>query len=226
MKRYGWALALALVAGIAPAQALATEQDGEIWTSAWAHGPVSGKMLVSIDASLRSSDRGTSAPTVLIRPLIGVQATKTLSLWTGYTYAASAPNGRADIKEHRAVQQATWAIGKIGRGTLLSRTRVETRWVDGRAGTGWRIRQMVRYAQPMGETKALLVLQSEPFINLNTTGFGQSAGFDQIRNFIGVNAPMAKGLAIEGGYMNRYIRRSGAEDRIDHILPITAVYRF
>ncbi len=206
--------------------ARAAEADAEVWTNFWVWGSVSGKVLVSVDGSLRASDRGASAPAGVIRPLIGLQVTKSLSLWTGYTYAVSAPDSRSDVHEHRAVQQVLWNVGKVGEGALASRTRFETRWVDGRSGTGWRIRQLLRFTQPINKANTLVVLQSESFINLNTTAFGQSAGFDQIRNFVGLNVPIAKGVAIEPGYMNRYISRSGAQDRVDHIASATAVFRF
>lgn len=226
VKIYGYALAAVLSAAVGLSDARAAEADAEIWTNFWAWGSVSGKLLVSVDGSLRFSDRGASAPAGVIRPLIGMQATKSLSLWTGYTYAVSAPAGRPDVHEHRAVQQIMWSVGKVGKGALMSRTRLETRWVDGRPGTGWRARQMLRFTQPIDTAKTLIVVQSEPFLNLNTTAFGQSAGLDQLRNFVGLNVPAAQGLAIEAGYMNRYIRRSGAADRIDHIASATAVYRF
>ena len=218
-------LAVALAAML-PLSAHATESDGEVWTSFWVHGPVKDKLLVSVDVSVRTSDRGTSAPTFLVRPLMGVQATKALSLWAGYTYVESAPNNRPDVREHRFVQQTLWNIGKVGKGALLSRTRVELRWVEGRQDTGVRLRSMLRFTQPLGTPKGpSLALSSEPFVNLNSTDFGQAAGFDQIRNFIGITVPVAKGLAIEPGYMNRYVRRKNAEDRMDHIASVTAVYR-
>lgn len=220
-----YALTGVLLAGL-PGVAAATESDLELWTSFWVTGPVKDKLLVSIDGSLRISDRGTSAPTVLIRPLVGVQVSKKLSLWTGYTYAASRPDNRPDVNEHRAVQQVLWSVGKVGKGSLTTRTRLETRWVDGREGTGWRVRQMARYTVPIDKAKTLLVLQTEPFFNLNSTKFGQAAGFDQIRNFVGLNLPVARSMSIDAGYMNRYIKRKGVEDRMDHIIPLTVVFRF
>lgn len=225
MKTIVRAMSLALLAAV-PAAASAQEQDGEAWASFWAYGPVSGKLLGWVDGSLRMSDRGTDSPTVLIRQLVGVQATKTLSLWGGYTFTASNPIGRATVTEHRAVQQALWNVGKVAGGTLVSRTRLEQRWVEGRAGTGHRLRQMLRYTTPIDRQKTLFVLSSESFVAFNSTPFGQAAGFDQVRNFVGVNVPLAPKLTADIGYMNRYIRRRAAEDRMDHIVPVTLVARF
>lgn len=225
MKTIVRAMSLALLAAV-PAAASAQEQDGEAWASFWAYGPVSGKLLGWVDGSLRMSDRGTDSPTVLIRPLVGVQASKTLSLWGGYTFTTSNPIGRLATHEHRAVQQALWNVGKVAGGTLVSRTRLEQRWVEGRAGTGHRLRQMLRYTTPIDRQKTLFVLSSESFVAFNSTPFGQVAGFDQVRNFVGVNVPLAPKLTADIGYMNRYIRRRDAEDRMDHIVPVTLVARF
>lgn len=225
MKTIVRAISLMLLMTV-PTVASAQEQDGEAWASFWAYGPVSGKLLGWVDGSLRASDRGTDSPTVLIRPLIGVQATRTLSLWGGYTFTASNPTGRPATHEHRAVQQALWNVGKVAGGTLISRTRLEQRWVEGRAGTGHRLRQMLRYTTPIDRHKTQFVLSSESFVAFNSTPFGQAAGFDQVRNFVGVNVPVAPKLTADIGYMNRYVRRRGAEDRMDHILPVTLVARF
>lgn len=219
------AAALTLLAAF-PTPASAQEQDGEAWASFWVTAPVSGKLLGWVDGSLRASDHGTDSPTVLIRPLVGVQATKSLSLWGGYTYVVSNPTGRAAVHEHRAVQQAMWNVGKVAGGTLVSRTRLEQRWVEGRSGTGHRLRQMFRYATPIDRHKTQFVLSSETFVAFNSTPFGQAAGFDQVRNFVGLNVPLAPKVTADIGYMNRYIRRRGAEDRMDHILPVTLVARF
>lgn len=225
MKTIACLVSLTLLAAF-PSAASAQEQDGEAWASFWAFGPVSGKLLGWVDGSLRMSDRGTDSPTVLIRPLVGVQATRKLSLWGGYTFTANNPIGRATVNEHRAVQQAMWNLGKVAGGTLVSRTRLEQRWVEGRAGTGHRLRQMLRYTTPIDRQNTQFVLSSESFVAFNSTPFGQAAGFDQVRNFVGLNVPLAPKLTADIGYMNRYVRRRDAEDRIDHIVPVTLIARF
>ena len=96
----------------------------------------------------------------------------------------------------------------------------------GRNDTGWRARQQLRWTKPIAKEGTSVVLSSEVFVALNSTDFGASAGLDQTRNFAGINLPLAKGFTVEGGYMNRYVRRAGVPDRLDHILPITATYRF
>ena len=111
-------------------------------------------------------------------------------------------------------------------GNLTSRTRLEQRWVEGRNSLGWRAREQLRWTKPINAKGLSAVVSSEIFVALNSTDFGARAGFDQWRNFAGVNMPFVKGLSIESGYMNRYVRRVGAPDRIDHIVPIVVAWRF
>ncbi|MDO7841521.1 DUF2490 domain-containing protein [Sphingomonas immobilis] len=221
---------LAALALLVPAAVQAQDSDGEIWVSGWATGKVSGKLLASVDVSLRADDKGTRSPTLLLRPLIGVAVTKRLSLWGGYTYVATypdaGPNATGVTAEHRAVGQILWNPPLPGRSALVARTRIEARFVEGQAGTGYRLREMLRYTHPISRGKTLIVLQSEPFVALNDTAFGQAGGMDQIRNFVGVNVPVGKGLSTDLGYMNRYIWRRTGNDRMDHIAATMLIYRF
>ncbi len=211
---------------LAASPALAVDEDVEIWTVGIATGTISGKVLGSMEVSIRSSDEGTRHATVLLRPSIGYQVTPKLSLWAGYTRATVGSVGRPLSIENRYFQQASWTIGKVAGGTLSSRTRLEQRTVMGRNDTGWRARQQLRWTKPASTGGANVVLSSEVFVALNSTDFGARAGLDQTRTFAGINLPLAKGFTLEGGYMNRYVKRSGVPDRLDHIVPVTATYRF
>lgn len=216
--------AAAAIAVAAPAQA--AEQDFELWTIGLANGTLTGKLLGSMEVSIRSSDEGTRSPTILLRPSLGVQVTKNLGLWLGYVRVSVNPDGRPGTRENRLFQQASWTIGKLGGGTLASRTRLEQRMLEERAITGWRVRQQFRWTKPLKRKGTSAVLSSEAFVALNTTDFGARPGLDQWRNFAGINLPVAKGLSLETGYMNRYVRRPSAVDRIDHIIPVTMAIRF
>ena len=68
---------------------------------------------------------------------------------------------------------------------------------------------------------ANFVVSNELLFALNTTDWGARAGFDQMRNFVGVNFSLSKVVTLETGYQNRYQERRGATDRMDHIIPIT-----
>ncbi len=218
--------AIAALPAAAPAQAGAPEVDGEVWLAGIASGGIKGPVQGNLEYSFRSMDKGTTAPTQLTRAALGMQISKPVSLWLGYGRVVQRPEGRPVFRENRLYQQLSWTIGKVGPGTLVSRTRLEERTVEGRTGTGWRLRQQLRYTIPIKNSTLSAVAHTEPFIALNSTNWGASAGIDQWRTFVGVSVPLTKGLSADVGYMNRYVRRLNQRDRIDHILPITVNYRF
>jgi hypothetical protein len=210
-----------------PVATQAATDDAEGWFNVWATGPIDRKLLISIDASARLSDRPRDNGAFLVRPLVGYQIAPKVSLWAGYAYNVANVEGRAAQREHRPTAQLLWTVGKVGKGSLAARTRLEARMFEGRRDTGWRVRQSLRYTYPLkGERPPVLVLQSEQFFHLNNADWGARSGFDQSRTMVGINVPAARRVQVEAGYMLRYLSRPAAEDRIDHIVPVTLIWRF
>ena len=210
----------------APAAAAAPEQDFEAWATLSASGALKGPVLGSLELTARANDRGTRRPLTVVRSMLGYQAAKNLSLWVGYVRQSSYPEGRLAVHENRLFQQVSWNIGKVRGAAIASRTRLEQRTVEGRRDTGWRFRQQLRLSAPLGKGGPSAVASSEAFFALNSTDFGSVAGLDQWRNFAGLNVPLSKQVSIETGYLNRYIRRRAARDRMDHVVPVTVALRF
>lgn len=206
--------------------AAATEADFEAWSTITASGAVAGSVLASFEVSIRADDFGTRAPTTLIRPALGYQMSRNVSLWGGYARVDTRPQGQAATAENRYFQQLLWAPGSVGGVTIALRTRLEQRTVEGAKDTGWRLRQQIRATVPLRKAGLSAVVSSEPFVALNSTDFGASNGLDQWRNFAGISVPATKRLSVEFGYMNRYVQRRGRPDRVDHIIPLTLGYRF
>ncbi len=198
----------------------------ELWLTAAVTGKLSDHVLGLAELSIRPSDTGVRAPTQLARVALGYQISKPVSLWISYVRNVQRPEGRPTFNENRIVEQLTWNIGKKGPGTLAARTRLEQRTVEGRRDTGWRLREQLRYTLPIKHSKTSLALSIESFFALNSTDWGASAGLDQWRTAIGLNIPLSKRYSLDVSYVNRYLRRSGARDRLDNIVPITLTYRF
>lgn len=158
---------------------------------------------------------------VVLRPAIGYKFSDNLTVFLGYTHQTTINDSRADVDENRIHQQINWRVAKIGKATLASRTRIEQRWVKGRNDMGWRIRERLQLQVPLKSKGANFVVSNEMLFALNTTDWGARAGFEQMRNFVGVNFPLSKAISLETGYQNRYQERRGAADRMDHIIPIT-----
>jgi hypothetical protein len=175
---------------------------------------------------LRFDDLNTREPTRVIRPMVGYQASKQVSLWVGYTRVEQFPSGRAQTTENRLFQQLSWNMGKLGTVSLASRTRLEQRFFANGGGSAWRLREQLKASVPLTGSKVSIVVTTEPFVTLQSSVSGSSSGLEQWRSFIGVNVPLTHRVSLEAGYMNRYIVRRNAPDRIDHIFPLTLSYRF
>jgi hypothetical protein len=90
-------------------------------------------------------------------------------------------------QEHRLFQQFIYS-NKFSTFQLISRSRLEERWIQNTSGTAMRARTMLRVNFPLPTYPALaLVAYDEIFVHLNTIRQGPAAGFDQNRIFLGIN---------------------------------------
>lgn len=215
------ALATALLA--APAVA-GVDDDAELWTTVTASGPVSGRLLLEIQAQARFSDDGDGIYETQFGGLLGYRFTDTVAVWAGYVrvprYARDAPTEVED----RTRQQVTATLGKLLGGTLSSRVRLEQRFRES-GGTGWRLRPQLGFSRPLTRNGPELALSHESFVELNDTAWGQDAGYRRMRNAVGISIPLAKGVATEVGYLNQAEFERG-RDSIDHVFNTTLSYEF
>ena len=77
---------------------------------------------------------------------------------------------------------------------------------------------MAKYVRPIGENGSTsLILAIEPFVDLRDTDWGGESGLSQNRVLIGFSRRFSDRLSIEAGYMNQYIWRDNAENRVNHL---------
>lgn len=205
----------------APARA----DDGQVWLQAVVQGPVRGKLVTWLEVQSRLTDGASRQGQFFLRPALGVQVNPRVQVLAGYLYAESSAPGGALQREHRPWQQLLVRVaGTPGGPVLMSRTRLEQRLVEGRDGTGWRLRQFMRGQVPVGDDGWSVLAVAEGFVGLNATGWGQPSGLEQVRLFGGVAKPLTRRLTLEAGYLNqRLIRDSG--DRVNHAASISLFYR-
>ncbi|MDG2520407.1 DUF2490 domain-containing protein [Caulobacter segnis] len=222
----GRTIVLAALVSLAATPALAAEEDFQSWLSATGTTAISPKIDATMEAHFRFYDDASYLGQLLLRPSLTYKLEGGWSLSGGYAYARTDP-GSADVShEHRAWEQVGYRFVGDERLTITGRTRLEQRFVEGRDGTGWRVRQQVRAAfTSSGAGKVQAVAWNETFYSLNDTVFGQRAGFDQTRTFIGASLPLARGTTIEPGYLNHRTFREGP-DRVNHILAVNLFTRF
>lgn len=208
------------------APAAAEENDFQSWTSLVATGALRDRVVGSLEVSGRFSFERRQPDVILIRPAVGYRVSPAVTVWAGYARASNLIDGTRDTHEDRFFAQLDWQWGRVGAVTLATRTRVEHRDVRRAADIGYRARFRLRATAPVNAKGVTAIVQTEPFVALNTTDWGQRAGFDQVRTFVGAGLPIVKRVTLETGYQNRYQRRVARADRNDHIFANTLTYRF
>jgi hypothetical protein len=173
------------------------------------------------DGQLRYFDDFDGFGQSLIRPGVGYQLSEKLTVWTGYAWIHTSPQGRP-FDEQRLWQQLTWSE-KLDPATLDLRSRLEQRFVETGSDTGWRFRQMVALRRPLASTpQYTLVAWDELFFHLNDTDWGARDGFDQNRLFLGAGWKPTPECAwrLEFGYLHQFIDRAGQRDVANHLLSL------
>lgn len=217
----------AMLALAAPMAAVAqTTDDFQVWSSLQASGSISGPLVGGVEFSGRFVDDSSRLGVAIFRPTIGYKFSDVVTVHLGYAHQTTVNPNRRDTQENRIFQQLNWTMGKVGKGTFSSRTRFEQRFVNTGNETGLRARFQLKYTLPLKVKGTHFVVSTEPLIAINTTDWGQRAGIDQWRNFVGVNFPIAKKLTLETGFQHRYQKRFNQPDRSDFIVPLTLSYKF
>ena len=207
----------ALLAGLLLPTAAAASTDSQVWATASATVKVADKWRLSEELTTRFSDHRNGLYEIESNTLVGYRLSKVTTLWAGYTHDPQYSAGHFTVMEHRAREQATFDnILQLGRAKVSARIRLEQRWREGVDGTGWRLRPYLKVSVPI-HGKTALNLSSEPFFDLNTTGFQRASGLDRVRNLISFSTPLTKRLTGEAGYMNQHGFVRGGEDSSDNI---------
>lgn len=152
--------------------------------------------------------------------MLGYQADPHVTVWLGYTHDPQYLHGDFTVMEQRFRQQVSLDnIAKLGPVAIGGRLRLEERWREGLAGTGWRFRPAIKATMPLiGKTK--LVLNHESFINFNVTGFQKQDGYERMRNWASVVVPLSKRFSLDAGYLNQHGFVRGGPDTSDNVLNV------
>ncbi len=193
-------------------------QDFRLWTPLYLNFPLSGPVKGYMEANPRFSDDASQIDQLILRPAIGYKLTSTISLWQGYAWVANYEP--TYTQEHRIFQQLIYS-NKFSTFKLLSRSRLEERWIQNAIGTAVRARTMLRGDIPLLTHPALaFAAYDEIFVNLNTLRQGPEAGFDQNRFFLGINYTISPNFNVDAGYQLQVINTvlSGLANQANHIL--------
>jgi hypothetical protein len=212
---------VSLAAAALPSAAVARD-DAQLWIGGSAVADLGKRFRLSEEIVTRFSDKRGGLYEIESNTLLGIRLAPKMTLWAGYTHNPTYTHGRFAAMEHRAREQLTIDGLPAGPGLLSLRLRMEERWRDGFAGTGWRLRPFVKYALPLrrgGHTA--IVFSHESFLNLNRTAFQARTGEERMRNAVAIATPLAKGVNVEIGYLNQHGFVRGGPDTSDHVATLT-----
>lgn len=207
--------------------AAATAEDEQVWVNLTAMGPISGDLLYFAEVQPRIGNGVSRVDQTLLRGAIGWKLSPDLSVYQGYAHVMLPTQAGRDVNEERSFQQISWTIGRPWQGELSSRTRLEQRWRSDGSGMGWRLREMLRYEKPLksGSQAVNALVYAEGFAALNSTEWGQRAGFDQLRSFVGAEIKLMGKSTAEIGYLNQYINQASGAERMNHVAAVTLFFR-
>jgi len=220
-----------LAASPARAQS-AADQRYQTWLALFAAGPIHQDLWLWVDVQPRFYDALEPAA-LLVRPGLTWRATPELLLTAGYGWTpswgrTSEPRQWGDLvftDEHRLWEQVVYQPSDPHTGVAAQlRVRLEQRFrTAGEVDVGFRLRLMARLQVPLTRDRALLaVVWNEAFVGLNDTAWGQRAGFDQNRLFVGAGwQAIPAQLRFELGYMNQWVVRDGLPDPVNHIAALS-----
>jgi hypothetical protein len=193
---------LAIAAFAASTPALASE-DTQYWQTLQVGVQLPDNFKLSSETVFRTSD-AKGFYEIEENIMAGYKLDKHVTLWLGYTHDPQFSHGNFTGLEHRIRQQVTIDnFALIGKVKLSGRVRLEERFRDGIAGTGWRLRPYIKATVPF-VGKSTVSVTHESFLDLNTTSFQKVGGYERMRNAILVGVPLNKKVSIDFGYLNQH----------------------
>ena len=195
----------------------AVENDLGLWAPTYIRLPINDKVITNLEINPRIQKNITHINQLFVRPSIGYQLTKELSVWQGCGWITNYIPRFA--REERVWQQILHEK-EFSKFTLTNRLRLEERFIQDIDGVPLRARYLLEFMYPLDKKKIWsFVTSDELFTNLDTHFKGPQAGIDQNRFFLGLNKKISPNVSLEGGYQMQYINlHSPIQDKLNHII--------
>ncbi|HTU09681.1 MAG TPA: DUF2490 domain-containing protein [Allosphingosinicella sp.] len=197
--------------------AAAQRQDEQLWFQVNGSFAISERNRITLEGIGRFSDRAEGFSHAETGILFTHRTSGGVELSVGYRHVEDwDANGRLP-NEERLRQMILVPLGSGFNGRL----RFEQRFNSSGGEIGFRLRPRIGFETPLGRDFKLFATQ-EHFVNFNSTAWGARAGYERMRNAIGVSIPLGGSLRGEIGYLNQYrFGRGGARDQMDHAATFT-----
>jgi hypothetical protein len=208
-----------------------TQQDFRLWAPVYLTVPLSTSFLGYAEVNPRFGDDVSQLDQLILRTAVGYKLNDRWSVWQGYAWNTVyyKANDQPDFNgEQRIYQQLSYKdklpfLETFPFVKLLSRSRLEERWIDHVSDTAFRARTMLRVDVPLPMIPSWsFVTYDEIFVNLNGVSGGPEAGFDQNRFFIGFNREFIKQFNVDLGYQMQIIntRKEEMVNQINNMILI------
>lgn len=195
--------------------ALAQQQDGQLWFQANTSLPVANRVRLTLEQIARFSDRQGGLFQTEFGGLVSYRVLDGVEIGFGYRKVGS-HNGNRNADEDRLRQQIVGTFGPVS-----TRFRVDERFDPRGPEVGIRIRPLLRVNRRLGAGRLALFASHESFFLPNSTDWGQRAGYERMRNIVGVVLPIGRDVAADVGYLNQYrFGREDARSQMDHALTV------
>lgn len=198
-------------------KAYAASDDFQIWSPVYLTYNFSDKIQGWYEGQPRFGDDASEVSQLLLRTALGYKFADYWSIWQGYAWT---PNIEPEYKTENRIYQQLLFIRKFPVIKIMSRTRLEQRWIEDVSGTAIRFRTLLRGQVPLDDQELwAFVLQNEIFFNLNSPTNGPDGGLDQNRLFVGINRSINEHLNVDTGYQLQSVETSepGTLDNNRHI---------
>jgi hypothetical protein len=156
---------------------------------------------------------------------IGYDVNKNLSVWLGYTHEWGDPLNKPSFRENRVYQDIVWKHD-FGDYKLISRTRLDERFLESSSEKGYRPRQLINFSQPLPFGSNLSAyIGDEILFYLNDSAFGKK-GFSENRIFTGISKQITSEIKLDIGYLGQYINTKSGDNIFTHNLQLNIAYSF
>jgi len=189
-------------------------QDLQQWTAFRVSDPIGKVWTFSFQAELRLQDDISDVQQLIVKPYATYEFSKKLDFSFGYKYIA-----RPDGADEQDPWQEIVFPRKYSDLAVSHQIRLEQRIIDDVSGILPRLRYLVHFAAPIGESHKYWA--SSGAVRFNLTDKGGTApvgGFEQVRLYGGVGWHVGGKTRIEVGYLYRYERQRTGPDFSDHVI--------
>jgi hypothetical protein len=200
------------------------ESDFQIWSPVFLFAR-KGRVRGMFEVNPRVGIGTANFDQLIIRPALGLQLTKHISVWQGYAWI---PTFLPEYVPENRIWQQILIENRFPRWTMQNRFRLEQRMIQGISETASRFRYFNRTMIGLKKGSPwALALQEEIFINLNEVSSAITPGINQNRIFAGLNRSVTDNFNFDIGYQYQYINRNfPVEDRHNHVLLMNWYYTF